>query len=99
VLARSAQLRAGLSDLGYHLGGDVGNAIVPILIGDDWEAATLWRSLLDHGVYTNCALAPAVPRALLRTSVMATHSEADIAAALEGFAAVRAVVPAVAPGE
>jgi 8-amino-7-oxononanoate synthase len=90
VLARAAQLRAGLGELGYRVGGDIGNAIVPILIGDDWEAVTLWKSLLDHGVYTNCALAPAVPRALLRTSVMATHSEADIALALRGFAAVRA---------
>jgi 8-amino-7-oxononanoate synthase len=92
VLARAAQLRTGLRDLGFQVGGDVGNAIVPIMVGDDWEAVTLWKSLLDHGVYTNCALAPAVPRALLRTSVMATHCEADIALALKGFAAARAMV-------
>jgi 8-amino-7-oxononanoate synthase len=92
LLARAAQLRTGLRDLGFQVGGDVGNAIVPIMVGDDWEAVTLWKSLLDHGVYTNCALAPAVPRALLRTSVMATHCEADIALALKGFAAARAMV-------
>jgi 8-amino-7-oxononanoate synthase len=88
VLARAAQLRQGLAELGFDVGGHPGNAIVPILVGDDWAAGTLWKGLLEHGVYTNCALAPAVPKALLRTSVMATHTEADIADALEGFAAV-----------
>jgi 8-amino-7-oxononanoate synthase len=88
VLARAAQLRHGLQELGFEVGGHPGNAIVPILIGDDWAAGTLWKGLLEHGVYTNCALAPAVPKALLRTSVMATHTEADIVDALEGFAAV-----------
>ncbi len=49
--------------------------IVPVLVGDDWKAALLWRALYDGGVFTNCALHPAVPPggALLRTSVMATH--------------------------
>ncbi len=89
VVVRAARLRAGLTDLGYEVGGDLGNAIVPVHVGDDWEAATLWKSLLEHGVYTNCALSPAVPRAVLRTSVMATHTEADIDAAIEGFAAAR----------
>jgi 7-keto-8-aminopelargonate synthetase-like enzyme len=38
-------------------------------------------------VYTNCAIPPAVPRPVLRTSVMATHTEADITRALDGFEA------------
>jgi 8-amino-7-oxononanoate synthase len=90
VVTRAAQLRAGLTDLGYEAGGDPRSAIVPVHVGDDWEAGTLWKALLQQGVYTNCAIPPAVPRAVLRTSVMATHSEADIADALDGFAAVRA---------
>ncbi len=89
IAARSAQLRRGLLELGYQAGGDPRSAIVSIHVGDDWEAGTLWKSLLDQGVYTNCAIAPAVPRALLRASVMATHTEADIAAALVGFEAAR----------
>ncbi|HLI02473.1 MAG TPA: pyridoxal phosphate-dependent aminotransferase family protein [Acidimicrobiales bacterium] len=92
VLARATQLRAGLSGLGYTVGGDPGTPIVPVIIGDDWEAAKLWKALLANGVYTNCALAPAVPRATLRTSVMATHTEADIADALAGFAAAKEAV-------
>ena len=53
--------------------------IVPVLVGDDWKAALLWRALYDAGVFVNTALHPAVPPggALLRTSVMATHDERD----------------------
>jgi 8-amino-7-oxononanoate synthase len=88
---RSAQLRRGLEELGYQLGPDSGGAIVSIHVGDDWSAGRLWRALLDHGVFVNCAVPPAVQagRALLRASVMATHSDADIAAALDAFEAVR----------
>ena len=65
--------------------------IVPILVGDDWKAALLWRALYDGGVFTNCALHPAVPPggALLRTSVMATHDTATLDRALEVFARVK----------
>ena len=65
--------------------------IVPVLVGDDWKAALLWRALYDAGVFTNCALHPAVPPggALLRTSVMATHDHATLDRALEVFATVK----------
>ena len=65
--------------------------IVPILIGDDWKAALLWRALYDAGVFVNTALHPAVPPggALLRTSVMATHDEQTLDRALETFARVK----------
>ncbi len=65
--------------------------IVPVLVGDDWQAALLWRALYDGGVFVNTALHPAVPPggALLRTSVMATHDEATIDRALTVFARVK----------
>lgn len=65
--------------------------IVPVLVGDDWRAALLWRALYDAGVFTNCALHPAVPPAgaLLRTSVMATHDRPTLDRALDAFAAVK----------
>jgi 8-amino-7-oxononanoate synthase len=65
--------------------------IVPVLVGDDWQAALLWRALYDAGVFVNTALHPAVPPggALLRTSVMATHDEATIERALDVFARVK----------
>ncbi len=65
--------------------------VVPVLVGDDWKAALLWRALYDGGVFVNTALHPAVPPggALLRTSVMATHDAATIDRALEIFARVK----------
>ena len=65
--------------------------IVPVLVGDDWKAALLWKALYDAGVFVNTALHPAVPPggAMLRTSVMATHDAATIDRALDAFAAVK----------
>jgi 8-amino-7-oxononanoate synthase len=90
VRERADQLRKGLAELGYRVGSADQAAIVPVHVGDDWAAARTWRALLDQGVYTNCAVPPAVPagRALLRTSVMATHTEAQISDALQAFEVV-----------
>jgi 8-amino-7-oxononanoate synthase len=65
--------------------------IVPVLVGDDWKAALLWRALYDEGVFVNTALHPAVPPggALLRTSVMATHDTPTLDRALEAFERVK----------
>ncbi len=106
VLERARYLDDGLRTLGYKtLSGEpvrtsaaadaplrtLATPIVPILVGDDWKAALLWRALYDGGVFTNCALHPAVPPAgaLLRTSVMATHDTATLDRALEVFARVK----------
>ena len=64
--------------------------VVPVLIGDDWQAALMWKALFDAGVYVNVALYPAVERggALLRTSVMATHEKEHLDRALAAFEGV-----------
>lgn len=89
VMAWAERLRAGLCDLGYRVPDRAESPIVAIQVGDNWDAGLLWKALLEHGVYTNCAIPPAVPRAMLRTSVMATHTEADIDRALDGFERAR----------
>jgi 8-amino-7-oxononanoate synthase len=99
VLANARHLHRGLHELGFRVvepqplpgGGDLLTPIVPVVVGDDWKAALLWRALFDAGVYVNVALHPAVPPAgaLLRTSVMATHDVAVLDRALETFAAVK----------
>jgi len=106
ALDNARYLGDGLRSLGYRtLAGEpvrtgpgtdapresVVTPIVPVLVGDDWKAALLWRALYDAGVFTNCALHPAVPPggALLRTSVMATHDHATLDRALEVFATVK----------
>ena len=65
--------------------------IVPVTIGDDWQAVLFWKALYDEGVYANVALYPAVQRggALLRTSVMATHERDHLDRALAAFDRVR----------
>ena len=73
------------------VGETIVTPIVPVVVGDDWKAVLLWRALWDAGVFVNTALHPAVPPsgALLRTSVMATHSREDLDRSLEVFASVK----------
>ena len=103
VLVNARQLNRGLHDLGFDVvepspvtdaaGGEhsIITPIVPVRVGEDWNAGLLWRALWDAGVFTNVAVHPAVPPggALLRTSVMATHTPEVIEAALDAFARVK----------
>jgi 8-amino-7-oxononanoate synthase len=85
-------------------GFEVITPIVPVLVGDDWQAVLLWKALYDTGVYVNVAIYPAVQRggALLRTSVMATHDREHLDRALAAFERVKdqvaEAVPPVASG-
>ncbi|MEW5825338.1 MAG: pyridoxal phosphate-dependent aminotransferase family protein [Candidatus Bipolaricaulota bacterium] len=89
VNALADRVRDELRTLGFDV-GESRTPIVPIFIGDAMDALKAWRTLFDAGVYVNVAIPPAVPsgKALLRTSYMATHSEAQIDRALEIFARV-----------
>jgi 8-amino-7-oxononanoate synthase len=98
VLDNARYLNRGLSSLGFTVveprrmedGSEIFTSVVPVVIGDDWQAALFWKALYDAGVYTNVALYPAVPRghALLRTSVMATHEKQHLDRALDMFSRV-----------
>jgi 8-amino-7-oxononanoate synthase len=99
VLDNARHLHAGLSELGFRVveptrlpdGTEVVTPVVPVVVGDDWKAAFLWKALYDAGVFVNVALHPAVPPAgaLLRTSVMATHDSATLDEAIGRFAQVK----------
>jgi 8-amino-7-oxononanoate synthase len=103
VLANAQHLNRGLHELGFDVvepspvtsaAGTLESIITPIVpvrVGEDWQAGLLWRALWDAGVFTNVAVHPAVPPggALLRTSVMATHDDAVIDRALDAFATVK----------
>ncbi len=96
VLSNARYLHKGLDELGFQVvqptkltdGTEIVTTVVPVVVGDDWKAAFLWKALYDRGLYVNVALHPAVPPggALLRTSVMATHDHATLDRALEIFA-------------
>ena len=71
-----------------RLGFDVGQTatpIVPLIIGDDALTFRFYRALMEHGVYVNPVVSPAVPPggALIRTSYMAIHSDEELDRALE----------------
>jgi 8-amino-7-oxononanoate synthase len=98
LLDNAAYLRQGFRDLGLRVvdpgtlpdGTEATTPVVPVLVGEDWQAVLLWKALFEAGVYTNVALHPAVPPggALLRTSLMATHEREQLDRALETFARV-----------
>jgi 8-amino-7-oxononanoate synthase len=88
LLENAAYLRDGLKALGFKVvESEPITPVVPVVVGDDWQAVLFWKALYDAGVYTNVALYPAVPRggALLRTSVMATHEREHLDRALAIF--------------
>jgi 8-amino-7-oxononanoate synthase len=92
LLANADYLREGLQGLGLKViepgtlpdGTVASTPVVPVMVGDDWQAVLLWKALFDAGVYTNVAIHPAVPPggALLRTSLMATHEREHLDRAL-----------------
>jgi 8-amino-7-oxononanoate synthase len=103
LLDNAAYLRRGFAELGLRVvesgalpdGSEAITPVVPVVVGEDWQAVVLWKALFDGGVYTNVALHPAVPPggALLRTSLMATHERAHLDRALEIFGRVIADFP------
>ncbi|HEX6229764.1 MAG TPA: aminotransferase class I/II-fold pyridoxal phosphate-dependent enzyme [Solirubrobacterales bacterium] len=93
LLANAEYLREGLRGLGLRVvepgtlpdGSVATTPVVPVVVGDDWQAVLLWKALFEAGVYTNVAIHPAVPPggALLRTSLMASHQREHLDRALE----------------
>jgi len=80
----TARMKSELQGLGF----DTGNSrtpVIPIIIGEVMPALSFWRQLFDAGVITNVAISPAVPagRELLRTSYVATHTDAQLDFVLE----------------
>jgi 7-keto-8-aminopelargonate synthetase-like enzyme len=77
-------MHKGLEGLGFNLGTSE-TPILPILLGDMIRCLRMCRRLQEEGIFVNPVLPPAVPPngSLLRISLMATHTESQIAFALE----------------
>jgi 8-amino-7-oxononanoate synthase len=78
------RLQDGLDELGFNT-GTTATPIVPIMVGEAMRTFMFWRALFDHGVFTNAVVPPAVPEggSRIRTSLMASHTDALIDEALE----------------
>jgi 8-amino-7-oxononanoate synthase len=103
LLDNARYLREGFRRLGLVVvepgvlpdGSEATTPVVPVVVGEDLQAVTLWKALFDAGVYTNVAIHPAVPPggALLRTSLMASHEREHLDRALETIGNVIAAFP------
>ena len=83
------RLYSGLSKLGFAVGPQA-SPIVSVAMQDAPLAVEFWNRLLEGGLYLNLALPPATPTQspLLRSSVSAVHTTAQIDRALQLFEAV-----------
>lgn len=73
-----------------EMGCEIGNTstpIIPLFIRDDYKTFHITRDLLDEGVFVNPVVSPAVaPKdTLIRYSLMATHTEEQVARSLEAI--------------
>jgi 8-amino-7-oxononanoate synthase len=89
VRFNSIRLYRALKLAGFEVGPEP-NAIVALKMTDKETAVWFWNRLIDQGVYANLALPPATPGSLslIRCSISAAHTEAQIDRALSAMVAV-----------
>jgi len=85
----TAYLKRGLVALGFDT-GDSQTPVIPVVNGEDRTAFEMVVRLQEEGVFANPVITPAVPpgRAMIRTSLMATHTREHLDRALSGLARV-----------
>ncbi len=78
-----------LNEAGFDT-GHTETPIIPIMIRDDFKTFNLTKMLLDQGVFVNPVVSPAVPSSssLIRYSLMATHTKAQIQESVEKIYAI-----------
>jgi 7-keto-8-aminopelargonate synthetase-like enzyme len=76
----SEQLYKGLKGLGLNMGTDVVSPVIAVKMPDELTTIAKWNALFQGGVYVNMAVPPGTPNrlCLLRCSVSAAHTKADI---------------------
>lgn len=80
------KMHEGFKRIGFKIGTSQ-TPIVPILIGSEAKAFVFTQRLYEEGVFATPAIYPAVRygEAIVRTSFMATHTDADLDRVLEIF--------------
>ena len=89
VNAIAERVRKDMRSMGFNVADSV-TPIIPVIIGDDPRTFAMWKALFANGVFVNPVISPAVPQGsqLLRTSYMATHTDAQVDRVMETFRAV-----------
>jgi 8-amino-7-oxononanoate synthase len=89
VRSNGRRLYDGLVKAGFEVGPEA-NPIVAIKMPDPETAGLFWNRLVDEGIYLNLAVPPTTPMSLslLRSSVSAAHTEAQIDHAISIITAV-----------
>ncbi len=77
-------MRERLKEAGFNTGPSE-TPIIPAVVGEDMVAFKMCRQLADEGVFVNPVVSPAVEpgNALIRLSLMATHTDDEINKAMD----------------
>jgi 8-amino-7-oxononanoate synthase len=86
----------GLTQLGFDICAPM-SPIIAVRVKDEATAVHLWNRLLENGIYVNLAVPPGTPNGacLLRCSVSAAHTPAQIEEICDRFRQVRDEVAAL----
>jgi 8-amino-7-oxononanoate synthase len=81
------RLYRGLQALGLQV-GPAPSPVVAVSLEDRSQAINCWNALMEAGVYVNLVVPPASPstRSLLRNSISAAHSSAQVDAIISSYA-------------
>ena len=80
-------LKKGLRELGYDLGHST-TPVIPVHVGSNENCFKMWRALHELGIFSNPVVSPAVPpgHALMRLTLMATHTDEHVQQIIDAFA-------------
>ena len=86
----SERLFNGFRGLGFEMGCEAVSPVIAVKCKDEPSTIAMWNALLQAGVYVNIALPPGTPNklCLLRCSVSAAHTDAEIDQVIATFAKV-----------
>ncbi len=86
LIRNAAKVRNELKAAGFNV-PDGRTAIVPVIVGDDQLAFTMWKMLYESGIFVNVFISPGVPqgRQMMRTSYMSTHEDEHLDFIIDTF--------------
>ncbi|MDR0956502.1 MAG: pyridoxal phosphate-dependent aminotransferase family protein [Endomicrobium sp.] len=98
LMNTASKMKEAFKSMGYNVGHSQ-SPIIPLTVGSDMVAFKMWRMLFDEGVFASPVVTPAVPegQSIIRTSYMATHTDAHLNFILEKFEKVGKQLGVIVP--